>query len=334
MYQNYLKKEIIMNNENSKYGIIVGSSCPDLGWKINDLIKTPHSLINPNTKTFPNGEKFCAFNETVRGKICFVIQSISASDQSSINDNLMELLLITDALKRASAQTVIAVIPFLGYARQDRRVQSRSPISSRLIADLIQSAGVDHLITMDLHSMQGEGFYKIPFDNLSGNPIIVDHIKEKYDLEKVSIISPDIGGVSRARNISVQLGTSLAIIDKRRDVSNNQPEVMNLIGDVKNKTCIIIDDMIDTGGTIKKAINYLKKEGAEKVIVYGTHGLFSSESYIMLNDIKDLDKLYVLNTVENIYITKKYHKINFLNGASIFAKCIDNIMNNESIGVF
>ena len=251
-----------------KIRIFTGNSNPALAQKICDSLDVP--LGAARVRTFSDGEIMVEIGENVRGRDVYIIQSTC----SPTNNNLMELLIMTDALKRASAATITAVIPYYGYARQDRKAAPRTPITAKLVADLITTAGVDRVVTIDLHAGQIQGFFNIPVDNLYAAPVILDYLKTRFDGEEVVMVSPDAGGTERARAFAKRLECTLAVIDKRR-TGPNVAEVMHLIGDVRGKVAIILDDMIDTAGTLTQAAKALKENGASAIYACATHGVLS-----------------------------------------------------------
>ena len=263
--------------------ILTGNSNKQLSQKISKFLK--NRLVNSNIRKFADGEIYIEINENIRGNSIFLIQSVS----SPANDNLMELLLSIDALKRSSAKNITAVIPYFGYARQDRKVVPRTSISAKLVSNLIEKAGADRVVTVDLHSGQIQGFFDIPVDNLFATPIFARHIKKKLKKNNIICVAPDVGGTARARALGKLLNVHLAIVDKRRPAPGKS-EVMNVIGNVKNKTCILVDDIIDSGGTIVNAASELKKRGAKDVHVYVTHGVLSGNAVekIKKSSIKNL----------------------------------------------
>jgi len=275
---------------------------------------------------FSDGEVTVELNENVRGKDVFVLQSTC----EPTNDNLMELLLIIDALRRASASRITAVVPYFGYARQDRRVRSaRVPISSKVVADMMVSVGVDRVLTVDLHAEQIQGFFTCPVDNVYGSPILNDDIVASK-FKDVVVVSPDIGGVVRARAIAKQLDDAdLAIIDKRRPRAN-ESEVMNLIGDVEGRTAIMVDDMVDTAGTLCSAANALKERGATKVVAYCTHAVLSGKALENVRN-SELDELVVTDTIPLSDEAKSVKKIRQLTIADLLAESIRRVSNEESI---
>lgn len=250
-------------------------------------------LTRSEVKTFADQEIFVRIDENVRGEDVFVIQSTSYP----ANDNLMQLLIMMDALRRASARRITAVIPYFGYARQDRKTDGRTPISAKLVANLISTAGADRVLTVDLHAGQIQGFFDIPTDNLFGGPVMVDDIKERYGKEKIIVVSPDVGGVVRARSLAKRLDDAdLAIVDKRRPEAGKS-EVMNIIGDVRGARCIMLDDMCDSGGTLANAAAALKEHGASSVSAYVTHGVLSGSAVSRIEN-SVLDELVMTDTIQ------------------------------------
>lgn len=266
---------------------------------------------------FSDGEISVHIGETVRGRDVFVIQS---TDQP-VNDNLMELLIMIDALRRASAGRITAVIPYFGYARQDRKAKPRDPITAKLVADLLQTAGADRILTMDLHALQIQGFFDIPVDHLIGGPLLYKHFTNLVDDDFV-VVSPDVGSVSRARNVASKLGCSMAIIDKRRPKAN-QMEVMNIIGDIKGKKCLMVDDMIDTAGTIVQGAEALYNNGAKEIYACCTHAVFSGPAIERIKN-SHITKLVVLDTIA-LPEEKKLDKIEVVSVAKLFALAIENV---------
>lgn len=270
---------------------------------------------------FSDGEISVQISESVRGKDIFIIQPTCAPS----NDNLIELLVMIDAFRRSSARTINAIIPYFGYARQDRKAAPRVPITAKLIANLLQTAGVDRIVTMDLHAGQIQGFFDVPVDNLYGSIVFKDYIKQK-NLPNPIIASPDIGGVTRARYFAEQLGFNLVIVDKRREKANVS-EVMNIIGDVQGQDVILVDDMIDTAGTICKAAEVLKQHGAANVMALGTHAVLSGNAIDKIN-ASVLDEVVMTNTIP---LLKESPKIKILSVAPLFAEVIRRINNDESV---
>lgn len=275
---------------------------------------------------FSDGEIGVNINETVRGQDVFIVQSTSYP----VNDHLMELLIMIDACKRASAGRITAVMPYYGYARQDRKAKARDPISAKLVADLIAKAGADRVLTMDLHAAQIQGFFDIPVDHLLGVPILAPYFNEKFagNKDDVVVVSPDLGSVTRARNFATRLDVPIAIIDKRRPKAN-VCEVMNIIGDIKDKICIIVDDMVDTAGTLCNGANALKERGAKEVYACATHGVLSGPAIERIQN-SVFDELVILDTICQPE-EKKIDKIKFLSVAEVFAEAIKRIYDDTSI---
>ena len=272
-----------MSAKNGSIKLVAGNSNPALAQEIANWLHLP--LTKASVRRFADKEIFVEILENVRGSDVYIIQSTSFP----ANDHLMELLIITDALRRSSARRITAVIPYFGYARQDRKVGSRAPISAKLVANLITHAGVDRVMTLDLHAGQIQGFFDIPTDNLYASPVMVRDIKERFDLANVMVVSPDVGGVVRARGLAKRINTPLAIIDKRRERAG-ESEVMNVIGDVAGYTCILIDDIVDSGGTLVNAADALLANGAKEVYAYITHGVLSggAAARIACSKLKEL----------------------------------------------
>ena len=281
-------------------------------------------LTKASIKKFSDEEIFVEVKENVRGQDVYVIQSTS----KPANDNLVELLVCIDALKRASAKQITAVIPYFGYARQDRKPGPRTPISAKLVANLITKSGADRVLTIDLHAGQIQGFFDIPVDNLYAAPILLEDIKKNYDLDRTVIISPDVGGVVRARYIANRLNIGLAIVDKRREAANIS-EVLNIIGDVKEKNCILIDDIVDTAGTLTNAGDALLKVGAKTVSAYVSHGVLSGKA---LEKIKEsaLTEIVITNTISNL-LSEDKSKIRRLSVAPLIAEAVKRIDNHSSV---
>jgi ribose-phosphate pyrophosphokinase len=252
--------------------LLAGNSNPKLAQDIANFLDFP--LCQASVQNFADGEIHVRIDENVRGEDVFVLQSTS----SPVNDSLMELLICIDALKRSSAKRITAVMPYFGYARQDRKVGGRTPISAKLVANIIERAGADRVLTMDLHAGQIQGFFDIPTDNLMAMPTLAQDIKDNYQSDNLLIISPDVGGVVRARALAERLNTDLAIIDKRRPKAG-ESEVMNIIGEVAGRRCIIIDDMVDSGGTLCHAAQAIMDRGAESIMAYASHGVLSGKAY-------------------------------------------------------
>ncbi len=274
--------------------------------------------------TFSDGETNVQINENVRGTDVFVVQPTS----SPVNEHIMQLLVMIDAFKRASARRITAVIPYYGYARQDRKVQPRVPITSRLVADLITTAGADRVLTIDLHAGQIQGFFGVPVDNLFATPVILDYLK-KNKLKEPVVVSPDAGGVERARAFGKRLGASIAIIDKRRSAPN-VAEVMHVIGDVKDRDALLLDDMIDTAGTITQAVGALKSHGAQKVLAACSHAVLSGPAIERLNN-SELDEVVVTNTINLDDKQKQCKKLTVLSVAPLLGEAIKRIHEESSV---
>ena len=308
----------------SKLMVFTGNANRELAKQIVEKLDLP--LGNASVGQFSDGEITIDINENVRGKDVFIIQPTCAPT----NDNLMELVLLADALNRASATRITAVVPYYGYARQDRRVRSaRVPISAKVCASMISAAGIDRLLTVDLHADQIQGFFDIPVDNVYGSPVLLDDI-ERQEYDNLMIVSPDVGGVVRARAIAKQLDDAdLAIIDKRRP-SANESQVMHIIGEVEGRTCIIVDDMVDTAGTLCKAADALKKFGAKKVVAYCTHPVLSGPAMKNI-EASELDELVVTDTIPLSKEAMSCTKIRQLSLSSVLAESIRRVNNEESI---
>ncbi len=303
--------------------ILSGTSNKYLSEKISKYLK--NRLVNSSIRKFADGEIYIEINENIRGNSIFLIQSIS----SPANDNLMELLLCVDALKRSSAKNITAVIPYFGYARQDRKVAPRTSISAKLVSNLITKAGADRIVTVDLHAGQIQGFFDIPVDNLFATPIFTRHIKRKIKNKNLICVAPDVGGVERARALGRKLNAELAIIDKRRSAPGKSL-VMNVIGNVKGKICIIVDDLIDSGGTIVNATEALKKRGAKEVHVYVTHGVLSGDAVEKIKKSK-IKNLVVTDTINISDRVKKVRNIEILSISNLLAEAIKRISNSTSV---
>ena len=300
-----------------------GNANPELAAKV--AAELSLKLGNADVKKFSDGEINVEILENVRGKDVFIVQSTCAPT----NDNLMELLVLVDAVRRASAVRITAVIPYFGYARQDRRVRSaRVPITAKVVADMMVRVGVDRVLTVDLHAEQIQGFFDCPVDNVYGSPILLKDI-EKQRYPDLMVVSPDVGGVVRARAIAKQLDTELAIIDKRRPQAN-VAEVMNIIGDVSGKTCLLVDDIVDTAGTLCTAASALKEQGAEKVIAYCTHPVLSGPAIDRIS-ASNLDELVVTDTIPLSEAAIASGRIRQLSMASMLAESIRRVSNEESI---
>ena len=303
--------------------LLSGNSNKALSKKIAKYLKS--KLINSSIRKFSDGEIYIEINENIRGNSIYIIQSIS----SPANDNLMELLLCIDALKRSSAKNITAVIPYFGYARQDRKVAPRTSISAKLVSNLITKAGADRVVTVDLHAGQIQGFFDIPVDNLFSTPIFARHAKKKIKGKNIICVAPDVGGTERARALGKTLNVGLAIVDKRRP-KPGQSKVMNVIGNVKGKTCIIVDDIIDSGGTIVNAAKALKDRGAKDVYVYITHGVLTGDA---VDKIKKsvIKNLVITDTIDNQEKIKKAKNIEVLPISGLMGEAIKRISNSTSV---
>ncbi len=308
--------------ENNNIKIFAGTANSDLSMEISKCLNIP--LCRGETKHFKDGEFNIKIDENVRGQDVFLIQSTCPP----VNENLMELLITVDAFRRASAKRITAVIPYYGYGRQDRKVQPRAPITAKLVANLITKAGVDRVLVIDLHAGQIQGFFDIPVDNLFAAPAILVKYFLTKKIEDVTIVSPDSGGVERARAIAKRMNATLAIIDKRRP-EVNVAEVMNVIGDVKGRNAVIMDDMIDTGGSIIKTAEALHEKGVKKIFAACTHPVFSADAVERL-DKSVIDEIVVTNTVP-MRGKKKSEKIRVLSIAELLSKAIYSIHNNTSV---
>lgn len=305
------------------YKLFSGSANESFAKAVAKYLSCP--LSDSGIKRFSDGEISVQIGESVRGKDVFIIQSTHAPT----NDNLMELLILSDALKRSSASSITAIIPYFGYARQDRKAAPRVPITAKLVANLIQTAGINRVATIDLHAGQIQGFFDIPVDNLYGSIVFNDYLKNK-NFKNPVVASPDIGGVARARSVAKALNLDLVIVDKRREKAN-ESEVMNVIGDVEGKDVILVDDMIDTAGTIVKAASVFKQKGANSVIACCTHAVLSGSAYDRIEN-GELDELIVTDTIP---LKKELDKITVLSVASIFGEVVRRVYHNESVnGLF
>lgn len=304
--------------------LVSGTSNPTLSKKISEFLDIP--LVNPQIRRFANGEVYCEIEKNVRGADVFVLQSTCAP----VNENLMELLIIIDALKRASALSITAVVPHYGYSRQDRKSAPRTPITAKLVADMMTVAGASRVVTMDLHAGQIQGFFNIPFDNIFASPVLLDYIQKNLNRENLVCISPDAGGVERVRHFAKKLSTEIALIDKRR-TGPNVAEAMNVIGDVKGKDCIIIDDMIDTGGTLIQAAQALRKNGANKIYAAATHPVFSDPAIQRISECAELEEVIITDTIPLSEAGKKCPKIKVVSTADILSKAIHRTFNHDSV---
>jgi len=303
--------------------VFTGNANPKLASKIVSHLSIPLGDISVNQ--FSDGEIAVELNENVRGRDVFVMQPTCAPT----NNNIMELVVIVDALRRASAGRITAVVPYFGYARQDRRVRSaRVPITAKVVADMMVTVGVDRLLTVDLHAEQIQGFFDVPVDNVYGSPVLLADI-EKQNFQDLVVVSPDIGGVVRARAVAKQLNIDLAIIDKRRPEAN-VAEVMNVIGEIDGRTCLLVDDMVDTAGTLCNAASALKARGAKGVVAYATHAVLSGAAIDRLN-ASELDELVVTDSIPLSNEAQECEVIRQLTLSNMLAECIRRISNEESL---
>ena len=311
-----------MLSDENKLRIFTGNANPDLAREIAAYLGTTvgDSVVN----RFNNGEIQVMINESVRGKDIFIVQPTCGP---IVNDNVMELLIMADAFKRASANHITAVIPYYGYARQDRKARGREPITAKLMADLLETAGITRVVTIDLHAAQIQGFFNIPFDHMPGGPLLAEYIKEK-NLENMVVVSPDLGGVSRARGFAEILNAPMAIIDKRRP-EPGVAEVMNLIGNVEGKNCILVDDMVDTAGSLTEGARALMKFGANEIYACCTHPILTDPALSRIAQ-SDITELVVTNTIP-LAPAKKHPKIKVLSIAPILAETILRIYNDWSV---
>ncbi|MBC6680726.1 ribose-phosphate diphosphokinase [Zhenpiania hominis] len=309
------------NGAFADYKVFAGNSHMELAEEIAAIVGKP--LGKATVTKFSDGEISVNLWETVRGMDTYIVQSTC----DPVNNNLMELLIMMDAMKRASAGRINAVIPYYGYARQDRKAKARDPITAKLVANLLMAAGADRVVTMDLHAAQIQGYFDIPVDHLVGLPILTKYFKEK-DLDDIVVVSPDHGSVTRARSMAEPLNAPIAIVDKRRP-EPNKSEIMNIIGDIEGKNCILVDDMIDTAGTITNAANALKDLGAKSVRACATHPILSGPAKQRLED-SAIEELVLLNTVP-IPEERKISKMKMLSVAPIFAEAMTRIFTNDSI---
>ena len=312
-----------MNNKS--LDIFTGTANPELAQEVSKILGI--RISDAGVGYFSDGELKVQIEENVRGHDTFIIQSTC----SPTNKNVMEIMLIADALKRSSASKITAIVPYYGYARQDRRVRSaRVPISAKVVADMFASVGIDRVLTIDLHSETIQGFFDMPADNVYATRLMIDDIKDNNERKEIVVVSPDVGGVVRSRALAKQLDdTDLAIIDKRRAVAN-QSEVMNIIGDIEGKVCIVPDDIIDTAGTLCNAANALKEKGAKAVKAYITHPVLSGPAIERLNE-SSIDELVVTNSIPLSKEAKKCSKIRVISLANTIAECIKRLNNEESL---
>ena len=314
-----------MNKKNKGLDIFTGTANPELADEVSKILGI--KISDADVGYFSDGELRVEIEENVRGHDTFIIQSTC----SPTNKNVMEIMLIADALKRSSASRITAVVPYYGYARQDRRVRSaRVPISAKVVADMFASVGIDRVLTIDLHSETIQGFFDMPADNVYATKLMIDDIKENNQRDEVIVVSPDVGGVVRSRALAKYLDdTDLAIIDKRR-AATNESEVMNIIGEIDGKVCIVPDDIVDTAGTLCNAASALKSKGAKAVKAYITHPVLSGPAIKRLNN-SDIDEIVVTNSIPLNKEAKKCSKIRVISIASIIAECITRLSNEESL---
>jgi ribose-phosphate pyrophosphokinase len=312
-----------MKARNGDIKLVAGNSNRALAEAIGAYLATP--MTKAVVRRFADMEIFVEIEENVRGRDVFAIQSTSFP----ANDHLMELLIIIDALKRASARRITAVIPYFGYARQDRKPGPRTPISAKLVANLITHAGADRVLTVDLHAGQIQGFFDIPTDNLYASPVMVRDIKEKFDLKTITVVSPDVGGVVRARGLAKRIDAPLAIIDKRRE-RPNESEVMNVIGEVAGQTCLLVDDIIDSGGTLVNAADALLEKGAKDVYAYITHGVLSGGAVARITASK-LKELVITDSILPTEAVRVAPNIRLLSIATLIGEAINRTAAEESV---
>ena len=303
--------------------ILAGTSNLKLCKNIARILKL--KLVNANIKRFQDNEIYVEINENIRGNSIFVVQSTS----NPANDNLMELLICIDALRRSSAKNITAVIPYFGYARQDRKVVPRTAISAKLVSNIITNAGANRILSVDLHAGQIQGFFDIPVDNLFATPIFARHIKKNIKTNNLICVAPDVGGVERTRALSRRISVGIAIIDKRRPAPGKS-EVMNIVGNVKHKICVIVDDIIDSGGTIVNAAKTLKDKGAKEIYVYITHAVLSGSAVDKIKK-SQIKKLIITDTIDNSKKIKISKKIEVISIAPIMSEAIKRISNSTSV---
>ena len=312
-----------MSNNNGSIKLVAGNANRPLAEAIGAYLRTP--MTKAVVRRFADMEIFVEIQENVRGKDVFVLQSTSFPT----NDHLMELLIITDALRRSSARRITAVIPYSGYARQDRRSSGRTPISAKLVSNLITHAGADRVLTVDLHAGQIQGFFDIPTDNLFSAPVMVADIKSRFDLSNLMVVSPDVGGVVRARALAKRIDAQLAIVDKRRE-RPGESEVMNVIGDVQGKRCILVDDIIDSGGTLVNAADALLARGATEVHAYITHGVLSGGAVSRVT-ASNLKELVITDSIQPTEAVRVARNIRVVSIASLLAEAIGRTAHEESV---
>ncbi|MEA2986214.1 MAG: ribose-phosphate pyrophosphokinae [Alphaproteobacteria bacterium] len=309
--------------KNGALKLVAGNSNPGLAKAIGDYLKTP--LTKASVRRFADMEIFVEIQENVRGTDVFIVQSTSFP----ANDHLMELLIIIDALRRASARRITAVVPYFGYARQDRKPGARTPISAKLVANLITHAGADRVMTLDLHAGQIQGFFDIPTDNLYASPVMVRDIRERFDLAKIMVVSPDVGGVVRARGLAKRINAPLAIIDKRRERAGDS-EVMNVIGEVAGHTCVLVDDIVDSGGTLVNAADALLEQGASDVYAYISHGVLSGGAVARINASR-LKELVITDSIQPTKAVQEAKNIRVLSIDTLIGEAIGRTASEESV---
>ncbi len=312
-----------MAAKNGAIKLVAGNSNPALAQSIAEYLGT--SLTKAVVRRFADMEIFVEIRENVRGTDVFVIQSTSFP----ANDHLMELLIIIDALRRASGRRITAVLPYFGYARQDRKTGSRTPISAKLVANLITHAGANRVLTLDLHADQIQGFFDIPTDNLYAAPMMARDIKERFDLARIMVVSPDVGGVARARGLAKRINAPLAIVDKRRE-RPGESEVMNVIGEVDGHICVLVDDIIDSGGTVVNAADALLEKGATEVYAYITHGVLSSAAVARITGSR-LKELVITDSIQPTEAVRTARNIRTLSVASLIGEAIGRTAGEESV---
>jgi ribose-phosphate pyrophosphokinase len=312
-----------MAGNNGAIRLVAGNSNRALSEAVGTYLATP--LAKAVVRRFADMEVFVEIQENVRGADAFVLQSTSFP----ANDHLMELLIIIDALRRASARRITAVIPYFGYARQDRKTGSRTPISAKLVANLITGAGADRVMTLDLHAAQIQGFFDIPTDNLYASPVMVRDIRERFDLDRLMVVSPDVGGVVRARGLAKRIDAPLAIIDKRRERAG-ESEVMNVIGEVDGRTCILVDDIVDSGGTLVNAADALLDQGATDVYAYASHGVLSGGAVARVT-ASQLKELVITDSIQPTEAVRGARNIRVLSIATLIGEAIGRTATEESV---
>jgi ribose-phosphate pyrophosphokinase len=317
------KTQAKTSGKNGAIKLVAGNSNQPLANAIAAHLDLP--LTKASVRRFADNEIFVEIHENIRGSDVFIVQSTSYP----ANDHLMELLIITDAVRRSSARRITAVIPYFGYARQDRKVGSRAPISAKLVANLIANSGVDRVMMMDLHAGQIQGFFDIPTDNLWAAPLMVRDIKERFDLANLMVVSPDVGGVARARGFAKRINAPLAIIDKRRERAG-ESEVMNVIGDVTGHTCILIDDIVDSGGTLVNAADALLANGAKDVYAYISHGVLSGGAVARITSSK-LKELVITDSIQPTEAVRSARNIRVISIAGLIGEAIDRTASEESV---